>query len=132
MPKYECTVLFDASTGVDVEADTPEAAAQAAEDEVEGRQHLCHQCSNSLDTGDSIGTLVYANDELVLDTSFAADALAKATAQRDELLAVLKRCRDVVDTGRVMCDPKRYDDPKEFEAMLAEIDAAIAKAKGKS
>jgi hypothetical protein len=72
MNKYNCTVIFDASVNVIVEADTPEDAAEQAENEAQGRQNLCHQCANALDTGDSIGVLVY-NDECseeLLDTRY--------------------------------------------------------------
>lgn len=72
MNKYNCTVIFDASVNVTIEADTPEDAADQAENETQGRQNLCHQCSNELDTGESIGVLVY-NDEYtdeLLDTRY--------------------------------------------------------------
>lgn len=70
--KYECTVIFDASSSVSVEADTPEEAAQLAEDMVQGNQTLCHQCSNDLNTGDSIGVHVYNEEctEELLDTTY--------------------------------------------------------------
>ena len=70
--KYECTVIFDASSSVSVEADTPEEAAQLAEDMVQGNQTLCHQCSNDLNTGDSLGVHVYNEEctEELLDTTY--------------------------------------------------------------
>lgn len=72
MTKYHCTVLFDASVNVSVEADTPEDAADQAENEAQGRQNLCHQCANELDTGDSIGVFVYNEEctEELLDTRY--------------------------------------------------------------
>ena len=42
---YSCTVLFDASKSLDVEADNPQAAAEQALDTL-GNASLCHQCSN--------------------------------------------------------------------------------------
>lgn len=72
MNKYNCTVIFDASSTVIVEAETPEEAAQIAEDEASGNQHLCHQCANTLETGDAIGVHVYdeACTEHLLDTTY--------------------------------------------------------------
>jgi hypothetical protein len=72
MNKYNCTVIFDASVNVTVEANTPEDAAEQAENESQGRQSLCHQCANDLDTGDSIGVLVYneKSTKELLDTRY--------------------------------------------------------------
>jgi hypothetical protein len=72
MSKYYCTVIFDASSTVVVEADTPEEAAEIAEDETSGNQHLCHQCANTLQTGDSIGVHVHNEEctEQLLDTTY--------------------------------------------------------------
>lgn len=72
MTKYQCTVIFDASASVEVEADTPEDAAIQAEEMTSGRQHLCHQCSNDLSTGGSIGVHVYNDEctEQLLDTTY--------------------------------------------------------------
>ena len=72
MSKYYCTVIFDASSTVVVEADTPEEAAEIAEDETSGNQHLCHQCANTLETGDSIGVHVHNEEctEQLLDTTY--------------------------------------------------------------
>jgi len=72
MTKYSCTVIFDASATVEVEAGSPEEAASQAEDMACGRQYLCHQCSKELNTGDSIGVHVYNEecDEQLLDTTY--------------------------------------------------------------
>ena len=72
MNKYTCTVIFDAASTVIVEAETPEKAAQIAEEKAEGDQHLCHQCANTLETGDSIGVHVYNEEctERLLDTIY--------------------------------------------------------------
>ena len=71
MNKYNCTVIFDASSTVFVEAKTPEEAAQIAEDKTYGNQHLCHQCADTLETGDCIGVHVYDEDftQQLLDTT---------------------------------------------------------------
>lgn len=82
MPKYQVTVLFDASAGMTVEADTPEDAAEKAECEMDGRQSLCHQCARQLDTGDVIGTLVCLGDDIVLDTTAGADKVTEIAQLR--------------------------------------------------
>ena len=71
MNKYNCTVIFDASSTVFIEAKTPEEAAQIAEDKTAGNQHLCHQCADTLETGDCIGVHVYDEDftQQLLDTT---------------------------------------------------------------
>ena len=69
--KYQCTVIFDASASIEVEAATPEEAAEIAEDETSGYQSLCHQCANTLETGDAVGVLVYNEEstDQLLDTT---------------------------------------------------------------
>ena len=129
---YECTVLFDASAGVTVQAESPEEAAMMAADQVEGHQHLCHQCRDTLDTGDSIGVLVYEGGEMVADTTYSAEALAKVEAQRDELLAALRRLSFAAGArDNTMGDPCRLI---EVKAELAAADrhamAVIAKVTG--
>ena len=72
MKKYYCTVLFDASSNVIVEANTPEEAVEKAEYRTEGNQRLCHQCAETLDTGDITGVLVHDEnaEEELLDTRY--------------------------------------------------------------
>jgi hypothetical protein len=70
MTTYNCTVTFDASSNVTVEADSPEKAAEIAEELSEGNQHICHHCSDCLDTGDILGVHVCEGDEEVLDTTY--------------------------------------------------------------
>lgn len=59
MTKFYCTVVFDASANVTVEADSPEAAAELAIEQTDGHQRLCHHCSDTLDTGDALGAVVF-------------------------------------------------------------------------
>lgn len=79
MPKYNCTVIFDASSTINVKADSPEEAAMLAEDMTSGNQTLCHQCSNTLETGDAIGVHVYDEDstEHFLDTTHRGQPAAQ-------------------------------------------------------
>lgn len=92
---YSVTVLIDASKGRDVEADSPEEAADEALEQI-GTPALCHQCSGEIETGDPIGAHVYDGDKLVLDTTWDAQRIAKLTAERDELMAALQ---EMVDEG---------------------------------
>ena len=88
--KYECTVIFDASSSVIVEADTPEEAAQLAEDMVQGNQTLCHQCSNDLNTGDSLGVHVYNEEctEELLDTTYRSPQRTWIGLTNDERMEI--------------------------------------------
>ena len=88
--EYNVCVIFDASRNVTVMARTPEEAAELAEDEAHGAQHLCCQCSGALDTGDAIGSHVYEGDNEVLDSTTAGELrieLAAAKARIAELEA---------------------------------------------
>ena len=86
MQKYNCTVIFDASSSVTVEAKTPEDAANLAEEKTAGHQSLCHQCADTLETGDAIGVIVYDEtaQKEVLDTTFRRETTPPA-AQRKPL-----------------------------------------------
>ena len=90
MNDYNVTVIFDASTNTTVKADSPQEAAEAAEDKMHGRQHLCHQCAHELDTGDATGCHVYVGDKLVLDTTRAGE-LEEEVKQLEAEVLRLKR-----------------------------------------
>mgnify|MGYP000042920655 CR=1 FL=1 len=92
MPKYNCTVIFDASSTVTVEADTPEEAAEIAQDQAEGNQHLCHQCSDTLETGDAIGVHVYdeACTEHLLDTTYQPPQPKREPLTDEQIVAGLE------------------------------------------
>ena len=98
LKRYSCTVLVDASTGFNVEAISPEDAAEKAENLAAelGATSICHQCSANLEIGDFCGVMVYDEDlgEQVLDTTYGAEQIARlihkldaVAAQRDEGLA---------------------------------------------
>lgn len=88
MTQYTCTILFDASASVEVDAETPEAAAEKALDE-RGHVTICHQCSEELEIGDACGVMVYDNDATTqaLDTTWAGQRIAKLEARIRELEA---------------------------------------------
>ena len=74
MPKYYCTVIIDASVNIEIEADSPEEAADKAMEHDRSFVTLCHQCSRDLDTGDAIRVIVCdQSGDCLLYTSDAAD-----------------------------------------------------------
>lgn len=88
MTQYSCTVLLDASTGYTVEADSPEAAAEAAEDRWgEEGTGLCHQCAAEVDMSDCYGVIVHDAEgtKELLDTR----GVARQLAQRDDTVRAL-------------------------------------------
>lgn len=120
---YDVTVLIDASASVSVEAETPQQAAEWAEQIVaeKGAGDLCHQCSDHTDAGDFIGAHVHdASGEMVLDTSLAGDLEAKVTklqADLDESARVVVnknaeciRLRELASKYRDLLTAQRYPD----------------------
>ena len=69
---YSVTLIFDASKGMDVEAESPEQAEAMAVDAL-GSPCICHQCAAEVDVADAIGAHVYLGDKLVLDTTYGGD-----------------------------------------------------------
>lgn len=116
LAEYEVTVLFDASSTVTVMAESPEDAAEKAEDLTSGNQHLCHQCSNTLETGDAIGCLVYEGGELVAETDWKSKRITDLEADNAQLRAELERLQK--ESEAVSRDAERID---------GAIDAACAK-----
>lgn len=104
--KYEVCVIFDASRNVTVHAKNPQEAADLAEDEAHGSQHLCNQCSATLDTGDAIGAHVYEGDKEVLDSTAAGELrveLEAAKARIKELEASqAQRATQTTDSSEVI------------------------------
>lgn len=100
MPKYNCTVIFDASSTINVKADSPEEAAMLAEDMTSGNQTLCHQCSNTLETGDAIGVHVYDEDstEHFLDTTHRGQPAAQWVGLTfEDSEAIIGKAATVID-----------------------------------
>ena len=120
MPKYSVMGLIDATTWEDVEANTPQEAADNADLHVS----LCHQCSRKMNVGDPLGYIVTDEDgnEVYVDTPESQhDAKIAALNARVALLEdVAKRARAVV---YVAVDPATYDGAKH--AALAEALAAL-------
>lgn len=86
MSKYSVSVFFDACKFVNVEAESPEQAADMAYDEA-GYVGLCHQCSGEVEIGDAVRAIVYdESGEEVADDGYQAVEVVKITQQRDELL----------------------------------------------
>ena len=91
LKRYSCTVIVDASAGFNVEASSPEDAAEKAEclAAESGATSICHQCSANLDIGDFCGVMVYDEDlgEQVLDTTYGSEQIARLILERDALAA---------------------------------------------
>ena len=121
MNKYNCTVIFDASSTVFIEAKTPEEAAQIAEDKTAGNQHLCHQCADTLETGDCIGVHVYDEDftQQLLDTT--CHPLQRKPLTEAEIFKALES--DIEQMELVKQDPEEY-------AIIIGMARAIEKAHG--
>lgn len=67
--KYSACVIIGASVGGEVEADTPEDAAEKAYETFE-TPSICHHCSGVIEIGDAIGVIIYDenNNEVYDDT----------------------------------------------------------------
>lgn len=83
MANYSVTVLFDATKGMDIEADSPDEAEEKVLKKV-GMPCLCHQCSDEVEVAEAIGAFVYLDGELVRDTTFLGerDATIKVLNER--------------------------------------------------
>lgn len=97
MSRYECTLLYDASNGVNVEAESVEEAIERAYKKAP-HVGLCHECSGELDVGDLIGMIVYHDGKEVADTSYGAVQLQAMTAERDALRAEVERLQRIIDS----------------------------------
>ena len=86
MNEYSVTALVDASRNYTVEAESPEAAIERAE-ELYSRESsgLCHHCSGKLDVGGAVGAIVYCEDKEVLDTGYQASRIATLEAECERL-----------------------------------------------
>lgn len=62
MEKYNVSIIIDAANSVEVWADSPEAAAEAAYDHEAAHVTLCHQCSSDVGLGDAVRAIVYNAD----------------------------------------------------------------------
>lgn len=94
--EYEVTVLFDASSYAAVVASDPIEAADLALEATAGHQNLCHQCSDTLETADALGCLVYLNGKQVADTTWHGERIEDLKEQNKALkqeLADIKAAR---------------------------------------
>lgn len=92
---FSVSVLYDAANYTDVVAESPEAAAIAAEEKF-GIVSLCHQCTDDIGLGDIVGAHVYKDGQLVLDTTSEGritQELADANARIAELTLELQAAR---------------------------------------
>lgn len=109
---YSVTLLLAADTGLDVEAGSPEEAADIA-----AQEHcasLCHHCARHLNLGDVCGEIVYLGDEEVLDTTRSAPT---AKLVRD-LAATLKHFVDMHGYASYLSDEEKQADPDVIAATV--------------
>lgn len=89
MPNYIAVVVMGGSVGIEVEADSPEEAADLAMEHDSAQPTLCHMCSNHLDLGDPAGVCVELDGKEVY-TDVPNDLLRKELAEVKEELAKVK------------------------------------------
>lgn len=92
MSLYYCTVLIDASVNMTIEADSPEDAAEKAENSEAGNPRLCHQCSSDVELGEPVGVYVFdeAAENQLADTTPSAEEIAALKARVEELTDALQ------------------------------------------
>ena len=99
MPLYQVTIVHDACTTHEIEADSPKEAADKAMGEV-SNVSLCHQCSHEIDLADPVRVVCVYNEETDenhtdLDPPIEAVSLQRkldeVTAERDALQAEVDR-----------------------------------------
>ena len=137
MGNWNVTVVFDASKGVDVEADNAEEAIEKAYDAV-GNVTLCHQCTDDLEVGDAVFVIAYSPDgeehsddrrvieieklrKIIVDREAEVEALR---AQAGTLRGLLASAREFIAAyvNNSFFGPNARRD-------LAAIDAALADGK---
>ena len=105
--RYSVTLIFDASKGMDVEAESPEDAEAKAVDAL-GSPCICHQCAAEVGVADAIGAHVYLGDKLVLDTTYGGDKdrqVAELTARVASLEAQLAAAAAVAAKAESATNP---------------------------
>lgn len=109
--QYECTVLLDASNGQTVFANSPEEAAELAQDAAmeDGAGSLCHYCSRHTDTGDIYGVVVYEGDNEVLNTTYHAEREKSLQGKIDALQLRLNAVEEENDRLRNQTFEQRHD-----------------------
>lgn len=127
--EYQVCVLFDASVNTTVRAATPEAAAQEAEEQTDGAQCLCHQCSSQLDTADPYGVHVYQNDKLVLDTTRAGELEAENAALKARVAALKARVAELetLSVTNILIAITPGEDGMGHEVYATSVDEVVEK-----
>jgi chromosome segregation ATPase len=115
---YEVTLLIDATIGMTVKANSPEEAAEKAEEKADFRS-LCHQCSKELQTGDCYGAYVYADGEQVGDTTRAGEL----TKQNTKLSDLVKEYQERFTDLSIECN-RQNQRIAELEAQLEQCQQA--------
>jgi len=61
--KYSVCIVLSADSHVDVEADSPEEAAELAACSDEASPFICHQCNDGFNLGEAYRFVVYDEDD---------------------------------------------------------------------
>ena len=108
MTKYMCLVIIDASVGVEVEANSPEDAVNAAFNDKRTSVSLCHQCSDDVDIGDAYRVIVHdaSGDKELLDSEAKpSEKIESLQARIAELEAAPSQTQ-----GKVLTDQQILDE----------------------
>lgn len=100
MNTYEVTLLVDACIYLQVAANSPEEAAEIA-DEKAGHVCLCHQCSDEIETGDTYGAHVYLAGKQVLDTTRTGSLEVQNAALKARIAELENEVEELADQMKV-------------------------------
>lgn len=82
MSNYSVSLIFSADWGIDIEAESPEEAAESAYNHDESSVSVCHQCAGHINIGDCIRVIVYdENGNEVLDDGYDQKTIESLTAK---------------------------------------------------
>lgn len=97
MENYNVSLIFSADWGVEVQANSPEEAAEKAYNSDEASSSVCHQCAGNINIGDCIRVIVYdESGEEVLDDgvdSLLCAQIAELKAENERLKTVPMKYR---------------------------------------
>ena len=100
MSKYSVSLIFSADSGVDIEADSPEEAAELAYNSNEASPSLCHQCARDVNLGDCIRTIVYdENGAEVFDDGWEIKKINRLEQRLSEADKVINMAKSALESG---------------------------------
>ena len=127
MSKYSVSLIFSADSGVDIEADSPEEAAELAYNSNEASPSLCHQCARDVNLGDCIRTIVYdENGAEVFDDGWEIKKINRLEQRLSEADKVIKMAKDALGWGEELFAEGGINGWNQFESRKDKALAAIA------